>query len=120
MIIKFKTIDDELNEINFKSECKLENNTYIFKDKSVENTTIYLKIYEDYINIIRKGDTNMYLDLKLNEKLDGNYENKLGLKFNFHSFTREINIKSNGFYATYDLIIDDNIINTHKIWILFN
>ena len=47
MIIKFKTIDDELNEINFKSECKLENNTYIFKDKSMENTTIYLKIFTE-------------------------------------------------------------------------
>lgn len=120
MNVKFKSVDNENNIIEFDSSYVLEQNVYIFDDKSSENTKIYLKNNNGVINIKREGNVSMNITLSTNGKHKGSYKNNEGLMFDFYVLTKELIIKSNNIYATYDLIIENDIINSHKMWILFH
>ena len=120
MIAKFKSIDKEGNIIEFESICLYENGIYTFKDESTENTMIYISFDSNNLNIIRKGDTTMDLNLIFKQKTSGYFENNLGLKFEFESFTDDLSVNFNNIYASYSLFIENELINQHKIWILFN
>ena len=120
MIAKFKSIDKEGNIIEFESACIYENGIYRFADGSIENTMIYVSFDSDSVSIIRKGDTNMDLNLIYKQKTSGYYENNLGLKFEFESFTNDLSVNFNKIYVSYSLFIENDMVNEHKIWILFN
>ena len=120
MIAKFKSIDKEGNITEFESICLYENGIYTFKDESTENTMIYVSFDSNNLNIIRKGDTTMDLNLIFKQKTSGYFENNLGLKFEFESFTDDLSVNFNNIYASYSLFIENELINQHKIWILFN
>lgn len=120
MIITFHSLDNEGNKVFFKSEAEIIGKYFIFDDKSQENTKIKLMYDTSSINIERIGNTNMKINLSLDEITNSKYSNSLGLKFDFKVKTNELDIKSNKLYAMYDLILDENVISTHKIWIIFN
>lgn len=120
MIAKFKSIDKEGNVIEFESDCSYENGIFTFKDQSIENTMIHLTYDSNSVSILRNGDTKMDLNLIYKQKTSGYYENNLGLKFEFYSFTNDLSVNSNQIYVSYSLFIENDMINEHKIWILFN
>lgn len=120
MIAKFKSIDKEGNIIEFESICLYENGIYSFKDESIENTMIHVSFDSNNLNFIREGDTIMDLNLIYKQKTSGYFENKLGLKFEFESFCNDLSLNFNKIYVSYSLFIENELINEHKIWILFN
>lgn len=120
MIVNFKSIDKDNNIIEFETEYNYENNVYSFIDKSCENTMIYVSFDSNSLSFIRKGDTVMNLDLIYNQKSSGYYKNNLGLKFEFDTYTKDLSINFNKIYVSYSLFIENELINEHKIWILFN
>ena len=120
MIVNFKSIDKDGNITEFETEYNYENNVYSFEDKSTENTMIYVSFDSNSLSFIRKGDTIMNLDLIYKQKSSGYFKNNLGLRFEFETFTNDLSINFNKIYVSYSLFIENDLINEHKIWILFN
>lgn len=118
MHLIFKSIDGLNNEINYTSKYIKENNTYIFDDNTDKNTKINLEINDEII-FRRIGDTNMLLILNLNRITDGFYSNIRGLEFKFKCKTNELIYENDKLYINYDLFVENELINTQKIWILF-
>ena len=120
MIAHFKSIDRDGNVTKFDSICEYENGIYKFKDLATEGTMIYISIDATTITITRKGNTNMELFLVRGEKTSGYYKNDLGLEFEFSAITTDLSINSDRIYASYSLFVEEDMVNSQKIWILFN
>ena len=120
MIAHFKSIDKEGNVTEFDSICEYKNNTYSFKDLATENTMIYITIDASTVTIKRLGNTNMEIFLANGIKTSGYYKNNLGLEFNFYTLTTDLSINSCSLYASYSLFMENDKINEHKMWILFD
>lgn len=120
MKLTFHSIDDENNKIIYKSDYVKNNNTIIFDDKSVENTKVYLEINNDNIIFERKGNINMKINLTLNKKTEGYYQNDIGLDFKFYIVTNKIENNKNKITIEYSMYLDEDLMSTHKIWILFH
>lgn len=117
MEVTFYSLDDENNKIFFKSKGTKEKNIISFADKSNENTTISLEILDSSITFYRKGNVDMKMILKKNKILDCYYKNQIGLEFNFKVNCKELIIKENRIDMEYDMILDNDIMSSHKIWI---
>lgn len=117
MKITFYSLDDEKNKIFFKSEGKKIDNCIIFEDKSYDNTVIKLELYSSSIILNREGNVNMKLILKKNEASECFYQNEMGLEFKFMAFCKDLIIKENRIDIEYDMILDEDILSSHKIWI---
>lgn len=105
--------------IKFISDLKKDNNTYMFLDKSLENTHILLSINnKDSLLLKRIGDTTMNMDFQLGKKTKGNYKNNMGLEFDFLIFTKKIFISEEKINIEYDFIFDGVINNSYKIYVL--
>ena len=115
MIISFYSIDSNDNETKFESEATLSENTYIFDDKSLDNTIINLIVLNDKIIFKRMGNVDMKLELELNKKTKGNYKNSNGLEFDFECLCDELKTNKKNITLGYSLIIDGNAISYHKI-----
>ena len=115
----FHSLDSNEEKIYFQVEGKIIKHLLIFEDKSTPNTIIYLAINKDNIILDRVGDTNMHMNFKSNQIIEGYYKNKLGLEFRIFIKTNNLIIKTNKIEIDYDLIIDDYTASSHKIWILF-
>ena len=120
MIAHFKGIDIDGNVTKFDSACEYENGIYKFVDLSTENTIIYIQIEASTITITRKGNTDMELFLVRNEKTSGYFKNNLGLEFEFSVLTDDLSINSDRIYASYSLFVENDLVNSQKMWILFN
>ena len=120
MLLSFRSLDSFDNEISYKAEYQKNDNTYVFDDLSAENTKTFLTIDGDVVRIKRTGDTESEFTFSENLKLPGYYKNNLGVNAELSIFTKKINIKSDKIYLEYDLILDDDVISSHKIWILFH
>lgn len=119
MKVIFHSLDSNEEKIYFQVEGKIIKHLLIFEDKSTPNTIIYLAINKDNIILDRVGDTNMHMNFKSNQIIEGYYKNKLGLEFRIFIKTNNLIIKTNKIEIDYDLIIDDYTASSHKIWILF-
>lgn len=120
MYLTFKSLDSFGNEIKYETEYKRIENGYIFDDLSVENTTTTLYIKDGNITIERNGDTLSKFNFIINNKTPGFYKNNAGLEINLDIFTKKINLLADKLYLEYDLIVEDDVISSHKIWILFH
>ena len=120
MIAHFKSVDKDGNVTIFDSLCEYSDGIYKFKDIATENTYIYISIDASTVSIIRKGNTNMELFLAYGMKTTGYYKNNLGLEFNFLAETTDLSINSDRIYASYSLFVENDLVNQHKMWILFN
>ena len=117
MIISFYSVDSNDNETKFEVEATLSENTYIFDDKSLEDTIINLIVLNDKIIFKRMGNVDMKLELELNKKTNGNYKNSNGLEFDFECFCDESKFDGKNLSLGYSLIVDGNAISYHKILI---
>lgn len=118
MLVTFEMVTENLN-IDFKVFGKREGNTIIFPDKSTPNTTIYLTIYPDKVEIERKGSVTMYQCFKPCSKEKGSYRNNMGLEFEIYSFTTEMIATENSITIFYEHYIQDNWQSSNKLKILF-
>ena len=117
MIVSFYSIDSNENEVKFESTATLIDNTYIFDDKSLNNTIINLIVLNDEIIFKRMGDVDMNLELKNGKKTKGNYKNNNGLEFSFECLCDELKMVEKNLSIGYSLIIDGEAISYHKILI---
>ena len=120
MFLTFKSIDNEGNEIKFQTEYEKLDNKYIFDDLSVENTKVELMMNEENVIINRFGDTESKFVFIQGINTLAFYKNSLGLELKMNIFTKKIIIKSKQLYLEYELILDSDVISSHKIWILFH
>ena len=118
MEVSFYSVNDENEKVCFKSLAEKNNNQIIFQDKSLSNTMIYLTILKDKLIFERKGDCNMKIELKNDKKTLGFYSNEIGLEFNFETKCKELIIKDKRIDIQYDMILDNSILSSHKIWII--
>ncbi len=120
MKITFVSVfDDEI--VSFESECIKEDNNFYFKDQSVDNTDIALKIInKDEILFIRSGSTNMNIHLKTGDYKDSNYSNDMGLVFKFKTFCHKIDITLNKIEIKYTNFIDGIDENEYELYILID
>ncbi len=116
MQVSFKSLDDDGNEIDFRSDALYKDDYLIFNDNQYDDTTIYLKASNNRIELLRKGQINMSLIFD-NDKIGFlKYENE-GLYFELSVEAKEIIIKKEHIYFEYNLYDDINYVGNHKIWI---
>lgn len=118
MIASFYSVDDENNKIIFKSNYEIKDNTIIFEDKSYENTKIYLYKFKDRLIFKRVGNCNMTLELIEGQALEAYYANELGLEFKFIAKCNKLSLDNNRIDIEYDMILDNDLLSSHKIWII--
>lgn len=108
MKINIKTTIKNKEEIKtFKGKAVKNNNQITYKE---ENTLTKIKI-DDTITIERKNEYLITLNLKKGIKLKGKYITKYG-NLKLETYTKEIIKKENSLKIIYDLIINDEYIDT--------
>lgn len=118
MQVFFYSLDNQNNKVSFNTAYKREDNKIIFEDKSIENTVIYLYIYKDKLILERKGSVEMKISFIKNKSIPSYYKNQLGLEFNFIAKCHKLTITENRIDIEYDMILDNDLISSHKIWII--
>ena len=113
-MLEFYSIDDENNEVHYMSSYERQCDTFIFEDKTVENTQVLLTI-GNVSRIKREGKISMDFWFDANNLTQGIYENDMGLSVIFTIKTNELFFKNNTFYVSYDLYLDDDKLSSHKI-----
>lgn len=118
MKVAFLSLDDENNKIHFESEASRKENEIIFLDQTTPNTTIEFKIESESVTMVRTGDVNSYMEFVLNKKTKGNYQNIMGLEFDFEVLCTYFLITTNKIRLDYELILDEHTKTMHKISLL--
>ncbi len=118
MEVSFYSIDNENNRISYKSEAKIENGFIVFEDKSLDSTNVYIKKENDSLTILRAGKINMEIKLIPDTLTTGAYQNDIGVEFEFNTFCKKLLLSEKRYDAEYDIILDKDIISSHKIWII--
>ena len=107
-------------KINIKASLKNKEETHLFKGKAIKNNnTITYKdeniitkiILDDIITIERKNEYHIILKLKKGIKLKGKYITKHG-SIDIETYTKEIKDKDNSLKIIYDLIMNDEYVDT--------
>jgi uncharacterized beta-barrel protein YwiB (DUF1934 family) len=120
MIIKIKSSDIHgqdyerefpaiRNEVGENSRIE-----YIYTDE-YGDCKIYA--YTDFIEIYRKGEVNSKQVFKLEEKTIFKYVTK-EFRGEYHLFSKKININGKKIYVEYDIIQENEIINSLKLEIV--
>lgn len=105
--------------IDFLTDVFINDNEYIFKDLSMSNTNVLVKIKDSRSLILKRmGETNMEMELIEGEKTKGHYVNSMGLEFYFDVNCLKLNIKEKKIYINYDYFMDNELMSSHKIWLL--
>lgn len=118
MKVFFYSIDDDNNKIHFNADGFYEEDFLTFEDKSIPNTKIYLKQENNELIFKRLGFVEMNMRLKHQEKTKAKYKNDMGVEFDFETITKILSYKDNRIDIEYDMILDDKVYSTHKIWII--
>ena len=120
MKVSFLSIDDENNKINFSTEVTHVDNRYIFVDKTTENTIIEIEVLGECVRLTRTGNVTMYMLYDINNLTCGSYENKEGLEFEFEIQTTKLEIQKSKIRIDYSMIMDKQVMSSHKLSLLFN
>ena len=117
-MLEFYSIDDSKNEVHYMSSYERHCDTFIFEDKSAENTKVSLTI-GTVARIKREGNVTMDFWFDKNNVTQGFYENNMGLSVMFTIKTKELYLKDNMFFLSYNLYIDGDKMSEHLIKIKF-
>ena len=120
MKVSFISIDDENNKINFSTDVTLLDNKYTFIDKTTPNTNIEIEVLGECVRLTRTGDTTMYMLYDLKNITSGSYENVEGLEFSFEIKTTKLEIQKTKIRIDYSMIMDKQVLSSHKLSLLFN
>lgn len=120
MKITFLSIDDQKNKVYFESEASQNGQDIIFLDKTSPDTTIELSILENEVKFIRSGNINSTMNFIEGKKTKGNYQNNMGLEFDFDIYCSRLSIDTKRILIHYTLILDEYMKTNHKISLLLN
>ena len=120
MKVTFLSLDDEKNKVFFESEASKQGNEIIFIDKTSTNTTIEMTVNEDEVKMVRKGTVNSTMVFSITKKTKGNYNNEMGLEFDFDIHCTRLEVSKNKILIHYTLILDEFMKTNHKISLLLN
>ena len=120
MKVSFLSMDDNDNKVSFVTDVIKKDNRYLFNDLSTTNTQIEIEILGSNIRLVRTGDITMYMLFDVNFYTSGSYRNSEGLSFDFDIKTTRLDILSNKIRIDYDMILEKEILSSHKISLLFN
>ena len=120
MRISFHSINDSNEKVFFETEAYFDNNIIRFKDKSYENTEILIEATTSFVRLKRVGNVNMDMLFKLGNKTVSKYKNDVGLSFEFSVLCTNLLVTDNKILVEYDMLMDDNLLSKHKIWILIH
>ena len=107
-------------KINIKTAIKNKEEAHTFKGKAIKNqniitykdgNTLTKIIIDDIITIERKNENKIILNLKKGIKLEGKYITKYGC-ISIETYAKEIIKKENKLKIKYDLIINNELIDT--------
>ena len=112
MLVSFLSFDKDKNKTSFQSEAKQEGNMILFEDKTAPDTQIRISVLEDSILLERLGSIEMFIKLCLDKPTKGTYKNKDGLEFEFLIQTNALTIQKNKIKASYDMVMDQEVIST--------
>ena len=118
MEVFFYSLDNENNKVSYKSNAELSNGKLVFIDKSIESTTIHLSIMKDKLELQRIGNTNTDLVFIENKTTKAHYKNIDGLEFDFLVKCNKLITSLNRIDIEYDMILDNELLSSHKIWII--
>lgn len=113
-MLEFYSIDDDNNEVHYMSSYERQCDTFIFEDKSTENTNVLLTIGR-ISRIKREGSVTMDFWFDLENPTQGIYENNIGLSVIFTIKTKKLEFKNNRFILSYDLYLDNDKVSEHNI-----
>lgn len=119
MNIHFYSKSDDY-EIEFFTNANEEEGFIVFKDESLDNSFIKMKILPQELLFDRFGDVSMKISFIEGLKTSGKYKNSMGLEFDFEAFTRKLKIESNIIELSYDLLIDGSHNNSCDIIVRMN
>lgn len=113
-MLEFYSIDSEDNEVHYLSVYEKHNDTFIFDDKTAENTKVFFTVFSEF-RIKRVGNISMDFPFVLNELTFGKYENNMGLSVVFGIKTKQIICRDNEYFISYELYLDGDKISEHNI-----
>ena len=79
-----------------------------------------IEVLDKCIRLIRTGDTTMYMLFDIKNITSGSYENIEGLEFSFEIKTTKLEIQNNKIRIDYSMIMDKQVLSSHKLSLLFN
>lgn len=118
MQVYFNSLDNQNNEVSFLSDASINNNVISFIDKSIENTLIKIFINKDNLILQRTGNIEMEICFIKNKTTKAYYKNNFGLDFEFEAKCHELLLTENRIDIKYDMILDNELLSSHKIWII--
>ncbi len=119
MKVVFSSLDDQMNRINFTSEVQQLGNQYLFEDKSLQNTTIQLRVEDDCVHLKRSGQTVMDILFDPTEETLGSYQNEMGLAFEFVIHCTKLSITPKRIMIRYEMK-QDMLLSKHQISFVFH
>lgn len=119
MKVHFYSKSDDY-EIEFFTTAYKEDGFIVFKDESLDNSFIKMKILDNELIFDRYGDVNMKISFLEGEKTSGLYQNAMGLEFKFEAETKRLYMIKNFIELEYNLLIDGEHNNSCKIRVEMN
>ena len=113
-MLEFYSIDSDDNEVHYLSVYERQYNTYIFDDKTSEDTKVFFTFGSEF-RIKRVGKISMDFLFDSDRITFGKYENELGLSVVFGIKTKHILFQNNCFLISYELYLDEEKISEHNI-----
>lgn len=96
-------------------EYDLSGNRIILKD---DNKTTFV-INKDHLIILRDGLVKQELKFREKEKTKTIYKDNLDFNLEFDIYTETLLVTSRGIFIKYNLVVDNDIISRHKIYLKF-
>ena len=118
MLVEFLMITKE-EEHYFKVLGKKHDNVLTFPDKMTPNTLIDIIFDDDMIIVNRRGKTEMYQEFQLGKRLEGTYQNDMGLSLTIQSETLEMQVLEHELSILYDFYIDNSYQSRNKLVIKY-
>lgn len=120
MDVSFLSFDDNQNKISFKTKVLEYGEQIVFEDKSCDNTLIIINIFDKKIQLHRQGNVNSIMNFELNKTTEATYQNNEGLEFKFKTKCLKLERTNNKIIIHYEMIMDEQVVLTNKISLLFN
>lgn len=118
MVVSFLSFDCDKNKTSFQTEAIQKGNVIQFEDKSSIDTQIQITLLEDAFILERSGFIEMYLHFCLDKLTKGKYKNNDGLEFDFEVHTKSLFMEKNKLKASYDMIMDEEILSSHTFQVV--
>lgn len=119
MRISFYSFSDD-EKVHFEAEGTIIDNVISFYDNTNVHTQYIIDKINNTIKINRTGSikSSMFFEEgKINNSL---YESSEGLNLEFLVHCKSVSIEKNKIMIEYSLILDENILNNYKIWLLIH